>query len=90
MPLYLRPWNLKLLANGMDGSFLDFAVTRHAGDLPVGRIEPDGVRPALVKEDASPCAKVPLPVAKLHASANSIGSRTALGDRSFSATNGIN
>ena len=82
----LWSWNLKLPANTPDSSFLDFTVARHAGDLPVGRIEPDRVRTALAKENASPFAQVPLRVAELHASANSSGSRRALGERSFSAS----
>jgi len=81
----LRSRDFKLLANAMNRSFLDFAVARYGGDLPVGRIKPDRVRAALAKEDAPLPAQVPLHVAELHASANSIGSRRALGDSSFSA-----
>jgi len=80
-----RALDFKLLANALNRSFLDFAVARHAGDLPVGRIEPDRVRAALAKEAASLPAQVALQVAELHASTNSSGSRRALGDRSFSA-----
>src|SRR5436190_404295 len=78
--------DVKLLANAASGSFLDFAVTRHAGDLPVGRVEPDCVRAALAKEDAPVPAQVPLQFAELHASTNSSGSRRAFGDSFFSAS----
>ena len=69
----LWSWNLKLPANPANGTFLDFAVARHAGDLPIGRIEPDRMRPTLAKENTSLLAQVPLEFAELHASANSKG-----------------
>jgi len=81
----LRSRDFELLADAACGAFLDLAVARHAGNLPVGRIEPDRVRAALAEEDASLSAQVLLQVAELHASTNSIGSRRAFGDRSFSA-----
>src|SRR5262249_25898806 len=72
--------------NATDRSFIDFAVAGHAGDLTIGRIEPDRMSATLAKEDASLFAQVLLQVAELHASANSSGSRRAFGDKSFSAS----
>ena len=65
---------------------LDFTVSRHTVDLPIGRVEPDRVRTALAKQDTSVRAQMSLQLAELHASANSRDSRTAFGENSFSAS----
>jgi len=39
IPYCLRRRDFKLLADAMDRSLFDFAVARHAGDLPVGGVE---------------------------------------------------
>jgi hypothetical protein len=61
----LRLRDFELFADAAYGAFFDFTVTRHAGYLPVGRIEPHRVRTALSEEGASLPAQMLLQVAKL-------------------------
>jgi len=78
--------NFELFTDGADRPFLDFAMARHAGNLPALRVEPNGMGAALTEDGATLLAQVALQVRKLHASANSSVSRTAFGERFFSAS----
>lgn len=78
--------NFELFADGADRPLLDFAMARHAGNLPALRVEPNGMVATLAEEDATLLAQVTLQVRKLHTSANSSVSRTAFGERFFSAS----
>lgn len=77
--------NFELLADGSDRVFFDFPVAGYAGDLAAIRVQPDGMRPALAIENATFLAEVAVQVRQLHASASSIVSRNASGERFFSA-----
>lgn len=81
-----RLWNFELFADGAHRPLLDFTMAWHAGDLPALRIEPDGVRAALPKQEAALLAQVALQLRQFHASENSSVSRTAVGDMCFSAS----
>lgn len=69
--------NFQLLADRADRAVLNFSVTRNAGDLSLGRIQPDGVTATLALKDATLFAEMALQVDPFHGSGNSIGSRTA-------------
>ena len=81
-----RLWNLELFADSADRPFLNFAMTRDAGNLPALRVEPNSMGAALSEEDATLLTQVSLQVRKLHTSASSIVSRTAFGERFSSAS----
>ena len=72
-----RTRNFQLFADCANRAVLNFSVTRNAGDLSLGRIQPDGVTATLAIKDATFFAKIALQVDPFHESGNSIGSRTA-------------
>ena len=76
----------KLSANRANRSFLDLSVTRHAGDFAACAVEPDGMSATLPVEDAAVLPEMPLQVRQHHVPANSIVSRKACGESSFSAS----
>src|SRR6266567_4558327 len=76
----------KLPANSANRPFLDLSVTRHAGDFAACGVEPDGVSATLPVEDAAALPEMPLQIRQPHAPANSIVSRKACGESSFSAS----
>ncbi len=77
--------NFELLADGSDRPLLNFRMARYAGNFALLRVKPDGVCATLAIENAALLAQMALQVCKLHASANSSVSRSASGERSFSA-----
>ena len=76
----------KLPANSAHRPFLDLSVTRHAGDFAACGVEPDGVSATLPMEDAAVLSEMSLQIRQPHAPANSIVSRKACGESSFSAS----
>ena len=82
----LHPRDFELLADAACGSFFDFPMPRHAGNLAIAGVQPDGVSTPFAVKNAAVTPQMPLQPGQLHASANSIGSRRALGERSFSAS----
>jgi hypothetical protein len=59
-------WNFQLLADGSDGSFFDFPMTRDAGYLSALRIEPNGVRAAFTVQNTGMLPQVALQVGEFH------------------------
>src|SRR5207245_4400807 len=76
----------KLPANSANRPFLDLSVTRHAGDFAACRVEPDGMSATLAVEDAAVLPEMSLQIRQPHVPANSIVSRKASGESSFSAS----
>jgi hypothetical protein len=77
-------WNFKLLANCANCPVFDFPMAGYAGDLALRGVQPYGVPATLTIKETPPFAQVPLQVNPLHASASSMISRTASGERFFS------
>src|SRR6266496_4392400 len=73
-------------ANRANRPFLDLSVTRNACDFAACAVQPDGVSATLPLEDASVLPEVPLQIRQPHVPANSIVSRKASGESSFSAS----
>ena len=76
--------NFKLLANCANCPLFDFPMAGDAGDLALRGVQPYGVPATLTIKETPPFAQVPLQVNPLHASASSMISRTASGERFFS------
>ena len=64
--MFSRLWNFELPADGSDGSFFDFPMTRDAGYLSALRVEPDGVRAALTVQNTGILVQVALQVGEFH------------------------
>src|SRR6266436_4928471 len=82
----LRPGNFQLFADGPHSSFLDFTMARDAGYLVQRRVEPNTVGSTLAIQNATVLAQMAFQFREFHASAISITSRTACGERPFSAS----
>src|SRR3989454_2309134 len=78
--------NFQLLADGPHRPFLDFAMARDAGDLVQRRVEPNAMGSALAIQNATMVAQMAFQLREFHASAISKTSRTACGERPFSAS----
>src|SRR6266446_4006670 len=82
----LRPGNFQLFADGPHSSFLDFTMAGDAGDLVQRRVEPNAMGSTLAIQSATVLAQMASQFREFHASAISITSRTACGERPFSAS----
>ena len=80
--LFRKP-NFQLLANSASRAVLDLSMTRHAGDLAEGRIQPDRVTATLAIKYTTLFAEVTLQVDPFHESGNSIDSRKASGEKAI-------
>ncbi len=56
----------ELLADGSDGSFFDFTMTRDAGYLSALRINPHGVRTAFTVQHTGVVVQMALQIGELH------------------------
>ena len=77
--------NFKLLTNRANCSFFDLSMTWDTGDLAQRWVQPYGVPSTFAIQNTTLFAQVALQVNAFHASGSSINSRTASGERSFSA-----
>src|SRR6266566_8652320 len=82
----LWPRNFQLLADGPHRPFLDFAMAWDAGDLVQRRVEPNTMGRALAIQNATMEPQVAFQFREFHTSAISNTSRTACGERPFSAS----
>src|SRR5260370_39559449 len=78
--------NFYLLADGPHAPFLDCAMARDAGDLVQRRVEPNTMGSTLAIQNATMEPQMAFQFREFHASAISITSRTACGERPFSAS----
>ncbi len=78
--------NFELPADCANRAVLDLAVPRDAGKAAVPGIQPYAVRTTLTEEGTALLAQVAFQLRKLHTPASSMLSRTALGERFFSAS----
>src|SRR6202022_311958 len=82
----LWPRNFQLLADGPHRPFLDFAMARDAGDLMQRWVEPNTMGGTLAVQNATMEPQMAFQFREFHASAISKTSRTACGERPFSAS----
>src|SRR6266849_5342978 len=82
----LGPRNFQLFADGPHRPLFDFAMARDAGDLVQCRVEPNAMGSTLAIQNATMEPQMAFQFREFHASAISKTSRTACGDRPFSAS----
>lgn len=81
-----RLWNVQLLTDGANRSLFDLSMSRDAGYLAALRVDPNAVRATLTVGNTRLATEIALQIGKLHSYASSKISRTAPGERSFSAS----
>src|SRR5260370_35620714 len=78
--------NFQLFADGPHRSLFDFTMARDAGDLVQGRVEPNTMGSTLAIQNATMEPQMAFQFREFHASDISKTSRTACGERPFSAS----